>query len=240
MKLYLSIDDTDDIESKGTGEIAEEIAEIIDENKIGKISAVTRHQLYIHDDIPYTSHNSSMCFEIDEVNEKDYDLIISLAENHLKKESSKLSDPGLCICDINKIDSKLLIEYGFKAKSEVLTKEYAYALAENQNIFLKEYGGTGDGIIGALAGIGLRLSGNDGRFKGKHKIKNGKYELEYLINNFKMDKIYDITTEKYLKNNSINLEGKIKTVLLDGKRVLPVFNENGNYYNCTKQQLRKY
>ena len=33
-------------------------------------------------------------------------------------------------------------------------------------IHLSEHGGTGDGVIGAVAGIGLRLFGNDGRYRG--------------------------------------------------------------------------
>ena len=44
----------------------------------------------------------------------------------------------------------------------------AYLLAEQfPELSLSEHGGTGDGVIGALAGVGLRLSGSDGRIKGK-------------------------------------------------------------------------
>lgn len=35
-----------------------------------------------------------------------------------------------------------------------------------------EHGGTGGGIIGALAVIGLRLHGSDGRFRGWHHLGN--------------------------------------------------------------------
>ena len=31
---------------------------------------------------------------------------------------------------------------------------------------LPGYGGTGQGVVGALAGVGLRLYGDDGRFRG--------------------------------------------------------------------------
>jgi hypothetical protein len=240
MILYLAIDDTDDIESKGTGDIAEEIAALIQEENLGETSSVTRHQLYIHDDIPYTSHNSSMCFIISDVLEDNYNKIIKLASEYLLKESSELSDPGLCICNVENVDIVSLIKYGYQAKTEVLSKQYAYDFSKKHFIFLNEYGGTGDGVIGALAGIGLRLSGNDGRFKGKHKIDDGNYTIQKLLENTTIEKVYDITNDKYLEDETINLSGKIKSVLLHNQRVLPVFIKDNQYINCTKELLRKY
>ena len=240
MKLYLCIDDTDDLESKGTGEIAEEIAFLIQEKALGQTSAVTRHQLYVHDDIPYTSHNSSMCFEIDGVGENGLEAIVDVAVDHLKKEASKISDPGLCICDVENVDVEALIDYGHRAKTEVLSKTYAYEFSKNHEIFLKEYGGTGDGVIGALAGVGLRLSGNDGRFKGKFKIPVGTYSVNELLENTAIKRIYDTSENCYLDQGAVALSGKIKTVLLDHVRVLPVYKKNGVYENCTKEQLRQY
>ncbi len=67
MDLLICIDDTDDIDSRGTGEIAELLAQGLTEGGLARCGRVTRHQLLIHPDIAYTSHNSSMCFpaEID-------------------------------------------------------------------------------------------------------------------------------------------------------------------------------
>ncbi len=240
MKIFLSIDDTDDLESKGTGEIAQEISKLIEEKAIGKTSAVTRHQLYVHEDIPYTSHNSSMCFEIENVREEDYDLLVELASSHLKKESSPLSDPGLCICRVDEVDKDKLIKYGQDAKKIVLNKKIAYDFANEQGIFLQEYGGTGDGVIGALAGVGLRLSGHDGRFKGKHKIEEGIYSAAKLLDRGDIDKIYDIGSGKYISDEVIELSGKIKTVFLDHSRVLPVYRDEEVYKNCIREQLRRF
>jgi hypothetical protein len=67
-------------------------------------------------------------------------------------------------------DPARLIAYARSAKQSVLKKETAYALAEELGIHLSEHGGTGQGIIGALAGAGLRLYGHDGRVKGKVEV----------------------------------------------------------------------
>ncbi|MGI6033785.1 MAG: hypothetical protein ACOX69_10245, partial [Coriobacteriales bacterium] len=61
--------------------------------------------------------------------------------------------------------------YGFRAQREVIEKSEALALAERIPwLSLWDLGGTGAGVIGALAGVGLRLSGGDGRFRGKWNL----------------------------------------------------------------------
>ena len=61
MEIYVAIDDTDSLEFGATGQSANELRRLIEDKGWGKSEAVTRHQLLLHPDIPYTSHNSSMC-----------------------------------------------------------------------------------------------------------------------------------------------------------------------------------
>lgn len=66
MRALICIDDTDNIDIKrGTGQLASLLAEEIEQKGWAKCEAVTRHQLFVHPDVPYTSHNSSMCFAAD-------------------------------------------------------------------------------------------------------------------------------------------------------------------------------
>ncbi|MGL5390259.1 MAG: DNA-binding protein, partial [Shewanella sp.] len=167
----ICIDDTDDIGTKGTGEIAEEIAHKLAEMSGGRASFVTRHQLLVHPDIPYTSHNSAMCFALRSP--------LGLADieqycaQHVRAEAAAAADPGIAILDMAFLDiaspddGAALIAFGRLAKTAVLTKAAAYELAARLNISLTEHGGTGQGVIGALAGLGLRLMGSDGRVKGQ-------------------------------------------------------------------------
>ena len=96
LKLCLTIDDTEDFASKGIDEIAEEIAYLIRSNNLGITSVVTEEQLYMDSPIPCTSNNI-VCFQIDNVNEEDHELIIDIALEHIKYESSSISEPGLYI-----------------------------------------------------------------------------------------------------------------------------------------------
>ncbi|WP_461204686.1 hypothetical protein [Clostridium sp. DL1XJH146] len=245
MKILICIDDTDNIESKGTGELAQMIAEYIEEAKWAKCSKITRHQLFIHEDIPYTSHNSSMCFEA-KINDDFYDEIKDYAINFLKSESAEGSDPGLAILKLNEYENySRLMEYGKRAKEEVILKEEAYSLAKEMHIHLSEHGGTGIGVIGALAGIGLRLTGNDGRFKGQHKFKVEKEILTVteILENKDIDEVREINKEKLDEKELVQLSKKVKTVFIDNKSVLLVCRENEKdekWSMCSRAMLRKY
>ncbi len=171
MNAFLCIDDTDNLDSIGTGEVLQNLSVYLAEKELCTAGFVTRHQLFLHEDIAYTSHNSSMCTSI-ETKRKNIPEIVRLSGRYLEENCAEGSDPGLCIMLYEDLMSTgELLEYGKKAKTEVLQKKDAYDLAAKYPgiIFLSEHGGTGDGIIGALAGCALRIGGSDGGIKGKIK-----------------------------------------------------------------------
>lgn len=248
MHIFLSIDDTDSIDSRGTGELALLISKEIEEKNWGTCSGITRHQLLIHPDVPYTSHNSSMCFEAD-INELCLEKLIDYACDFLQKESAEGSDPGLCVAIQDKIlESELLIEFGKKAKKEIVLIPEAYSLAKKLEIHLSQHGGTGQGVIGALAGIGLRLSGNDGRFKGKIKLKSesGIESVDYILSHTGFERVKDIAGRELMGEEIVVLGGDLKSVFLDGKSTLLVSSKldesTGEFLwkVCNKQELRVY
>ncbi|KAF1085300.1 hypothetical protein SPSYN_01436 [Sporotomaculum syntrophicum] len=247
MRVLVCIDDTDNLDSKGTGEIAEAIAKGIEKQGWGKSYGITRHQLLVHPDIPYTSHNSAMCFPVmtTELHLQD---IISYAQDLLEQECAEGSDPGLCVCVPQLLSNQsLLTDFGYTAKQFVLTKDEAYDLAARLNIHLSEHGGTGQGVIGALAGAGLRLGGNDGRFKGKLKIDTPDNTIRVgdILSNYPVDLVQSLDGQVLNKSEVIRLGEKVKKVLLRDKSVVLVYRdkaENGApcWKTCTKQQLRVY
>ncbi len=96
---------------------------------------------------------------------------MSLFRTFLETRTEKGSDPGLCVAQLSdSLDGESLMDFGKAAKNRVLTKPDAYALAAKTGVHLSEHGGTGQGVVGALAGIGLRLSGNDGRYRGWYHL----------------------------------------------------------------------
>lgn len=226
MQVFISIDDTDNHGSIGSGSLAENLANTLLHNGlISHYSSISRHQLFYNDLIPYTSHNSSMCFCV-ETKREQRDELVNFTSAYLVAESASGSDPGLCVA--NEVDAKCrksLIDFGRKAKQEVLTKEDAFNCARTAQVHLSEHGGTGDGIIGALAGIGLRLSGNDGRFRGWLSLgKTGEtMTLNSLCTHPMIDGVVTDTLEELPGETEIVFgHDQIKTVLLGHRQVLPV------------------
>lgn len=242
MEILVSIDDTDNLESCGTGELATNIANHIQAQGWGECRYITRHQLLVHPDIPYTSHNSAMCFEAT-IDRRALGEIIDFSSQYLAGSSAEGSDPGLCVVVPQVLDWKqTLIEFGARAKKEVLTKGEAYELAAGQGIHLSEHGGTGQGVIGALAGIGLRMGGVDGRLKGQLPFAAGtQADVATLVDHPWVAVVQTEAGEVLDSTERIELVDKIKVVQVQGQPVLLVDrNEQGQWQNLSRKQLKKY
>lgn len=246
MKYIIAIDDTDNLESIGTGELAEKLGQYLEEKQCGKASRVTRHQLFFNDAIPYTSHNSAMCFELTNV-KKDITHISELCGAFLEAHMALGSDPGLCILNPESLKGQqLLIAFGKKAKNQVVEKEEAYQLAKELNIHLSEHGGTGIGVIGALAGAGLRLYGNDGRYKGQYGIGINQDHMivKDILTHQDIDSVEDKDGYMLLDDEVVYVTDRVKTVRKNGQAVLIVEKiKSGDteiWKNVHKKDLKSY
>ena len=148
--IYLSIDDTDNQDSPGSGQLAEDLVQKLKQGDlIVHAASVSRHQLHVHDAIPYTSHNSAMCFTV-VTSSSCIDELIRFSSGFLVENSVQGSDPGLRVAvDDDTLDRQALITFGLAAKTTILSKNDAYTLAGKIGIHLSEHGGSGAGVIGA-------------------------------------------------------------------------------------------
>jgi len=217
MHLLIGIDDTDNAESRGTGFLSRQLAKLIEENKLCKVNGITRHQLFVHPDIAYTSQNSSACIEVRVQNIEE---VQQICVQYLKNNSADGSDAGLCISTWNNV-TEIIMEWGAKAKNEVLKLENAITIASESNTYLEGFTGTKIGQIGALAAVGLRKSGNDGRYiwlEGTKELRNlssGVYNSDEFL---KISGIENFISKKGLpikENFRILCEDWIRPVLKD-------------------------
>ena len=72
------------------------------------------------------------------------------------------SDPGVCVAQAGRIPPEA-VAFGRRATREVVQMDEALVLAEAAGLALRALGGSGLGVIGALAAVGLRAAGDDGR-----------------------------------------------------------------------------
>jgi hypothetical protein len=70
------------------------------------------------------------------------------------------SDPGLCV---TREVTDPVRRFGRRCQRELVTQKEARELATAEGLFLLGLGGTQDGVIGALAAVGLAAHDNDGR-----------------------------------------------------------------------------
>lgn len=251
MKFLVCVDDTDDLtKSTSTGTVSEGIGEEV--AALGGVleHGISRHQLLLHEAIKYTSHNSSMCFvaeiPLQRGTKEEADAMLEsvwqAGVRVIRREMAAVADPGLCLCRLDLLaDPDRLIAFGRRAQKEVLTKEEAYETARKAGgTRLEELGGTGIGVIGALAGVGLRLWGNDGTFRGRAGAGAFKVTMtaEEMRRKLGASGIIDLSGEFLRGDEPVYIEKYAKLVYLDHK-VMAVAQkmEDGTYVICKKADL---
>ncbi|MHC4742947.1 MAG: hypothetical protein ACYS8Z_13610 [Planctomycetota bacterium] len=157
--ILIGIDDTDNAASPGTGRLARNLCAELAKRGM-KCSGVTRHQFLLDEAIPYTSHNSGACIAVETG--------VGIEQAHfafdfIAGESAEGSDPGVCIAFSDDVPGEVC-DFGRAAQERVLAIEESFRLAEECRISLRGLGGNFQGVIGALASVGLRAQGQDGRF----------------------------------------------------------------------------
>ncbi|MEN6552644.1 MAG: ABC transporter substrate-binding protein [Methanobacterium sp.] len=225
MTIYVGIDDTGNSESVGTGKFARIIAGEL--SKDYPVYGVTRHQFYVHPDINFSLHNFGAVIHVDTEEEHACD-IFELVKEVMQNNFNDGSNPGLAVAHENRI-SPAIVAYGKDAKEEVLTSKRARNLAVNSNIRLESIGGNGNGIIGAIAGLGLAYTGNDGRFLqiGIIRKLKGPQPVEKLIE-AGIDGIFTQDGRPITKGIIFNEGDKpVKPCPINGKVILFVNEENG-------------
>jgi tRNA(Ile2) C34 agmatinyltransferase TiaS len=157
--LFIGLDDTDTLESRGTGHLARQIAGALAADC--PVLGVTRHQLLVDPRVPYTAKNSSAAIVLEPNGHFDTEALLTRVQAVMREHFNPGSDPGLCVASHIPED---ITAFGRRVQREVVTQEEARALAAVHAIRLMGLGGSEDGVIGALAAVGLAASGDDGRY----------------------------------------------------------------------------
>jgi len=223
MKLYIGLDDTDNLNSRGTGRAARNIAAELSGDY--DVTGVIRHQLLVDARVPYTSHNSCAVIMLESPEKIDLDTLFSRVQKQMEADYQIGSDPGLCLA--SQVPESV-IAFGKKAQREVVTQEEARRLAVQCGIRLKGLGGTEDGVIGSLAGIGLAASGNDGRYLqlGNLRSLGGLVSADVLLNNG-ISSVRTLAEEKV--HDGMVLAEKVRPSRRNGEPVLYVTWETDHW-----------
>lgn len=239
MKLYVSIDDTDNKESFGTGRMARMLAESLEGQGFISRASITRHQFLIHSEIPYTSHNSCACIEADG-DVADMTRIFDFSKDFLVSHYHAEANPGLCVHEETDVPDAL-VDFGRRAQREVIRIDHARELAARLGLLAWWYGETGQGVIGAMGGIGLRSTGMDGRFIGLEGIRNikGMVPVSEILAKTPITRVVTEKGDLLGDSAQINTMDWIRPDLIDGAVVLTVLTEEGQWRTIEKAKRKK-
>jgi tRNA(Ile2) C34 agmatinyltransferase TiaS len=176
--FFIGLDDTDTLDSRGTGYLARQIAATLAVDY--PVLGVTRHQLLLDPRVPCTKNNSSAAILLNADGNLDRTALLDRVRALVLDGHQPGSDPGLCIAYAV---PAAITEFGRRAQRQLVTQDEAQALAVAHDVPLLGLGGTKDGIIGALAAVGLAASGDDGRYVlvGRSRELSGLQPVSTLL-----------------------------------------------------------
>ncbi len=176
--LFIGMDDTDNLESRGTGHLARAIASALAADY--PLLGVTRHQLLVDPRVPCTRNNSCAAIALGGDGDLDLGEIMERVRSMMMGDFQPGSDPGLCLAHAV---PPAVTEFGRRAQRELVRQADARALAATHGIRLVGLGGDEDGVIGALAAVGLAASGEDGRYVqvGRSRELTGLQSVEAVL-----------------------------------------------------------
>lgn len=235
VRILVGIDDTDNHESRGTGFRARDFGLHLMSKGLARLKGVSRHQLYVHPDIPYTSHNSALCLDLEWRDGNDLTPLIDGCRAYLAENAAAGSDAGFCVAPFEAIGDDL-VAFGRDAKSTVLTKADAAALAVRSGFHLEGVTGDHGGIIGSLACVGLRKSGHDGRFVWVEGVRNlaGITTIGALLGATGIDVLQGVQHQAcdYKDSDRIDVSPWPRPVLLNHKAVLLIEKAENEHAGC--------
>ncbi len=156
--IYVGIDDTDVPGSPGTNQLARAI--VRDLAPLCRCVRIVRHQLLEHPDVPCTTKNGSASITLEPQAQVSIEQLVPLVRARMLAWFVSGSDPGLSIA-ANVPQS--VSEFGRRCQRQLVAQDEARGLAGACGLYLAGLGGTEAGVIGALAAVGLAVTGDDGR-----------------------------------------------------------------------------
>ena len=156
--IYVGVDDTDMPGTPGTNQFARALASCLSGRY--RCLLIVRHQLLQDPRVPCTSKNSAASMLLEPQKDLVATCLVDAIRGFMEQHWIAGSDPGFCVAEAV---SEATAQFGGRCQKELVTQHEARRLAAAQGVHLEGCGGTDDGVIGALAAVGLVAGGNDGR-----------------------------------------------------------------------------
>ena len=227
MMIYVGIDDTDTLDDPGTNQLARHLVRELASDYNGQM--ILRHQLLEDPRVPCTKKNGCASIQFDSAvtNSNELGTFVDRLRALIVPWCPAGSDPGLCVA--TEI-TPAISDWGIRCQRELVGKDEARQIAAESGVFLEGLGGTNDGIIGALAAVGLMATKNDGRviYRGTSDQDwydvTGRLEVEEILRRG-VDEVLRVDNGLPLATGTINIGKRLRPNYRHGRVVL--FVERG-------------
>ncbi|MDA0351478.1 MAG: hypothetical protein DWG79_01095 [Chloroflexi bacterium] len=160
-RFVIGIDDTNDADGAGTSKLARDWAAAIEDERFATSHGVTRHQLWQSPKVAATTHNRALAIAIET------DRHVLDVEDHVvdfvRTHAAAKANPAVAVLSRH-TDMPHALAFGRRAQQELLKLADAERYSTEANVSLRSLGGNRNGMIGALAAVGLHAGGKDGLF----------------------------------------------------------------------------
>ncbi|MEN6325898.1 MAG: hypothetical protein ABFD18_06795 [Syntrophomonas sp.] len=246
MKIYVALDDSRQLDGGKAGETASLMGKYIEARGWGRSTIPSRHRLYPHPETGCKKHNTARSLAAD-IDVQYLNEFIDYACQLIISTGTGDSNAGLAIAVPELMENPdELIEYAYRVKEGLVSKDETLRLATQPGLYVFELNGTGKGIIGALAAVGLRMTGNDGQFRGKLQVGTGEdyiASVKEIVDQTFVEQVKNMDFENISDLEYVRMGEKVKVVLLDNKYTLMVFPtelEHPKWQTSTTHMLRVF
>lgn len=234
--IWVGLDDTDTLDTLGTNQLARHLVEKL-RDKL-RCRRILRHQLLEDPRVPCTRKNGCASIELEPLSAIDPDALATRLEELILGWIPEGSDPGLCIVGSPSVADEIT-EWGRRAQRELLTQAEAHTLAARHGLWLKGLAGTRDGVIGALAAVGLMATRNDGRVvylscdDADQLDACGALTVAAIMTRG-IDEVRDLTTGELITEGVVTVTKKLRPNWRDGRVVLFVAAQGDEVFSATR------
>ena len=219
--FYIGIDDTDMLDVSGTGQLARRLlGHLVSNRGTRSEHGLSRHQLLQDPRVPSTRMNRASCIVV-ESERDDRDALADESCRYVAEHAIEGSDPAVCVAEQAQI-GEAVQGYASRVKSELVDLPLARSTSAAHGIFLEPLGGTGDGVIGALAAVGLRRGMNDGWMvhRGALRDLNGRVRAR-VIRALGIE-VFTVHGHRLADAAEIETNDKVRASIRDGQAIVRV------------------
>jgi hypothetical protein len=185
----LGIDDTDSPGSASTSDLALALGQHYESLGLATLINLSCHALFDNPSFVGICNNRAVCLVLDAEPQHARDLELGCRE-FLRRESAPGANPGFALATWTQFDPEVVV-WGKTARFTLLDRQDALAIGRHAGLSISGLAGSGCGVIGALAAVGLRFEGSDGWIEWMPGLDalNGVYTSVTLANAVRFDRV---------------------------------------------------